>query len=465
MIKKLRRKFILIAAAALLAVILVLVAAINGLFFYENNEMLERHLSLLLQQQGNIEIRREKHPGVQDDMQPAEGAQSENAQPGGTQPEDVPPADRGEGGPRLRQPNPVLTDLFPGLSDSARFLVRGCLVYLDESDVVTDIRGDLTDTSSREELEALASRILGTGKEKGWYETYKYRVQQADDGTAQTMLAVADGSSVLYSVLSVALISGIIALVSFIVVLLIIIIASKRAVEPVAESEQKQKEFVTDASHELKTPLTVISANNEIARLTYGDSQWFDSTDKQVKKMNGLVRSLITMARMDEDRGPDMEVFSLSDAVYDTAETFRQATERGGRRLEISVEDDIYTKGEEGKLRQLVSILMDNAVKYCDPDGVIRIDLSGGRQAALSVSNTYAAVGQCDLDRLFDRFYRGDASRAADGSYGLGLSIARAIVMQHKGTIEAKAEGNDRICFRVMLKRQMAARSGGKGDE
>ena len=407
MIPGLRRKFIVIAAGALFAVIAVIVLSINGVYWYQCNDMLDHRLTLLLQEF-----------------------------------------------PKPADPQPMMGMMFPDMLDDMRFSARGCVLVLNEQGELLSVEQDITNSYSEEEMGSLADDILGRGTAKGWRSPYKYRVETrvVGAGEQQTVIGIVDASVSIYSMASVLLISVVIALISFFLVLLIIIVASGRAVKPIAESYEKQKRFITDAGHELKTPLTVISANNEIARLSFGESEWFDSVDKQVQKMNGLVRSLIAMAKMDEVQKLAAERFNLSDAVYDTVKSFEHVAKSRGRKLAVSVEEHIFFEGEEFKIRQVTSILMDNAVKYCDEGGCISVTLTAGKQIHLTVSNPCKNLSECKLERLFERFYRADKARSSDGSFGLGLSIAKSIVEMHHGTIRARALHGSIIQFEIVFR-------------
>lgn len=413
MIKKLQRKFISITAAALFAVILLVMAAINGMFFFQTDRQLDTHLDMLLREQNHV-------PGI----------------------DTVPP-------PEKKEPE----SFFSHFEDRLRIRSDGCVIYLDASGNIIDIRQDASESYSEEELSSIASALYEKGKDKGWYQYFKFlvTVQERPDGSTGTTIGLINASASLYSVFTMLLISGIIGIISFLSVLLVIILASKHAVKPMAESYAKQKQFVTDAGHELKTPLTVISANNELTRMIYGDNEWFDSIDRQVGKMNSLVRSLITLAKMDEEQKPVFDSFNLSDAVYDTAKSFESLLHSQGKLLTLDIAEGILYSGDESKLRQVVSILMDNAVKYCDERGKTAVKLTADRQIRLQVINDYSDIEKCELDKVFERFYRADRARTPDGSYGLGLSIAKSIVELHKGTIRAKALEHGRIMFEVIL--------------
>lgn len=412
MLKKLQKKFISISALGLFLMILLVIGAINVIFFLQTDSRLEESLALMLEEPQKLSGREEASR---------------------------PPQAKGG---------------MPLFENRLRIQPDGCLILLNGDGSVLEVRQDAAERYSAEELSSIAADILRSGKSGGWYGYFRFRVKTAADSGngAQTIVGLVNASSDLYSMASVLLISLAIGAICFLSALLVIVFASKRAVRPVAESYIRQKQFVTDAGHELKTPLTVISANNELARMIYGDSEWFDSIDRQVAKMNGLVRNLIALARMDEEQKPVFASFSLSDAVYDTAKSFENIIRQGSRLLTFDIEEDIACLGDESKLRQVVSILMDNAAKYCDENGKITVRLTGGKQILLQVINDFSRAADFEPDRVFERFYRADRARTPDGSYGLGLSIAKSIVTLHGGTILARTLPHDRVSFEVTLK-------------
>ncbi|MCI5953108.1 MAG: HAMP domain-containing histidine kinase [Lachnospiraceae bacterium] len=413
MIKKLQKKFISITAIALFIMIFLVMAAINCVFFLQTDRQLDIRLDMLFREQNSVRLQGNTPP------------------PGEKEPE----------------------QLFPRFEDKLRIRSDGCVVYLDTSGNITEIRQDGAGNYSEEELESIVSELTAESDSDGWYQYYKFRMVSQTDSKNQsvTVIGLINASSSLYSVFTMLLISLCIGLISFLSILLIIVLASKHAVKPIAESYAKQKQFVTDAGHELKTPLTVISANNELARMIYGDSEWFDSIDRQVNKLNHLVRSLITLAKMDEEQKPVFTPFHFSDAVFDTAKSFESLLHSQGKLLTLDIAENITYNGDESKLRQMVSILMDNAVKYCDEKGKVAVKLTGDRQIRLQVINDYADTENFEADKVFERFFRADKARTSDGSYGLGLSIAKSIVELHKGTIRAKVLEHGRIMFEVIL--------------
>ncbi len=427
MIPNLRRKFISITAATMFAVILLIIAAINGIFIVHTDSMLDTRLRHIM----NTHISADN--GLRDNFR-------QDTQP--------PP-----------QSVPSFPDKDTGFSPPfhIKLSIRydGCLIYLNHDGTVKEILQDAAQHYSEEELQTLASNIYHTGKDHGWMQYFKFHLEYKEmpNGHYEIKLGLLNASSDLYAVFTMLLISVSIGIFSFLLMLLIIIIASGKAVKPIEESYARQKQFVTDAGHELKTPLTVISADNALARMIYGDCEWFDSIDVQIEKTNGLIRNLITLARMDEEQSPVLAAFSFSDAVYDTAKSFQHLAHLDDKFMTLHIADNITYVGDESKLRQLVSILIDNAIKYCDKNGTISVTLTADKQIRLQVINDYAHAADCDLSRVFERFYRADKARTPNGSYGLGLAIAKSITELHKGEIHARTLNRSKFLFEVLLHR------------
>ncbi len=440
MIKKLRRKFISITAGALFAMILLVLAAVNGTFFFQTNRQLDQRLeSLFRQLPGQHEGESLNLPGDKEPGQPGDGPALSH---GSREQEGAPPG--------LRD---IPQNGLPRFENRLRLHADGCVISLDQDGNILEIHQDAAQNYSREELASVAAALLKKNRSRGWYQYFKYCITSLPDadGESQTVIGLLNASFDLNALFTMLLISVIIGLVSFLLVLFIIILASGHAIKPIADSYARQKQFVTDAGHELKTPLTVISADNELARMLYGDSEWFDGIDRQVDRLNSLVRSLITLAKMDEGEKPVFSPFNLSDAVYDTAKSFEGLLHSQGKLITLDIAENIRYDGEEAKLRQVVSILMDNAVKYCDEKGKVTVRLFRERQIRLQVINDFSDPEGCEGDKVFERFYRADRARTPDGGYGLGLSIAKSIVELHRGQIRTKTLDHGRVMFEVIL--------------
>lgn len=301
-----------------------------------------------------------------------------------------------------------------------------------------------------EEAVAMADEVLKKSADEGWISNFWFEKRNTPAGM---MIVFVDGTMNRYTTMRTLLISGLVLIGSAAIVMILIIVFSKRAVKPIAESYEKQKQFITDANHELKTPLTLILANLDIAETEVGANEWLDDIRAESQRMSALVNQLVLLSRMDED-GNDLVFsdFDLSAAVSDTVSEFSMLAKQNGKSLTAQIEEGAVCRGDEGAIRRVVSILLDNAVKYCDAEGAITVTLSAGKRPTLCVENPCEGLRREELDRLFDRFYRSDKSRAYTGGFGIGLSIARAVVQRHRGEITAYQKDASRIGFRVVLK-------------
>ena len=243
---------------------------------------------------------------------------------------------------------------------------------------------------------------------------------------------------------------------SFVLLLYVLLMIhfSKKLVQPFIENDERQKRFITNASHELKTPLAVISANNEMTEAVSGKTKWTESTGRQVKRLQSLIEDLVVLTRLDEMAEIALTDIDCSALVLETAESFRDVIESSGRTYRCEIEPNIHVQGEQRAIQQLTSILLDNAAKYCDEGGTITVKLSGkskGKGAVCSISNTYAAGANEDTSRFFERFYRQDESHNSGKSgFGIGLSMAKEITERLKGRIRA-SYSNQTISFTFEL--------------
>ena len=290
---------------------------------------------------------------------------------------------------------------------------------------------------------------LKDGTQRGWVSDYRYQV--FDTSTGQAIVFV-NGEMNRTMTKQSLLLFFLVLTGSGMAVLLLIILISKRVVRPVAESYEKQKQFITDANHELKTPLTLILSNLDIVESEVGKNEWLDDIRSEGERMGLLLNQLVVLSRMDEDHANlHMIPFDLTNAVSDTISEFQGLAEERQKTLVAVVEPQVSYQGDEGLIRRLMAILLDNAVKYCDVGGRIQVTLSNRRHPVITVENTYSNVDTLELDKLFDRFYRADKARTFDGGFGVGLSIAKAMAKNHHGEITVyKKDGI--VGFRVELK-------------
>ena len=221
-------------------------------------------------------------------------------------------------------------------------------------------------------------------------------------------------------------------------------------IRPMVESYSKQKRFITDASHEIKTPLAVIDAANEVQEIESGESEWTQSIHEQVARLTALTERLVFLARMDEgSAGFTMISIDLSEAVDKAASPFESVAVSRGKRLSTSIASGVRAHADAAAVAQVVELLLDNATRYASEGSVIELSLravsrgAGKGSAELVVSNAVDELPEGDLDRLFDRFYRADVSRSSKtGGSGVGLSVVRAIAEAHGGSASVCGHGN-----------------------
>lgn len=240
-----------------------------------------------------------------------------------------------------------------------------------------------------------------------------------------------------HEILRFSIMFGLFCLICFFVV---VTLFSRRVLHPIIENAEKQKRFITNAGHELKTPLSVISANTEVMEALNGENEWTKSTMKQVDRMNNLVNNLMAISRLEEQQNLQISTIDLSQITSDVASEYRSAAIQKNLTLSTTIQEHVKVKAEKETMEELLNILLDNAVKYCDPNGTItvRVASKGFNNKMLSVSNTYKNGDQVDTSKLFERFYRGDTSHnnKIAGS-GIGLSMAKGIAEFYNAQIKA----------------------------
>ena len=313
------------------------------------------------------------------------------------------------------------------------------------------ITTNMSDTYSADDIYYIADILRQSGVNKGIYRSLMYEV--VDDGL-YTVVIVIDVSADLALMQSVFRISVVTVICSLVFVFIFSYYLSKWAIQPVKTAFENQRRFISDASHELKTPLTVISANADVLESEIGENKWLENIKSQSEVMSSLVYDLLDLAKMDETK--EQLVFSefdLSNVVLSKSLEFECTAFESGKTFEQNITENIRYKGNEDSIRHLVSILIDNAIKHSDENGIVRVALTkSGNKNIFQVYNTGNGIKNSEKDKIFNRFYRSDESRSkVTGGYGLGLSIAKSIVDAHKGTISVDGEENKWISFTVVL--------------
>lgn len=426
MIKKLRRKLVAVAMLSLFIVLLIIIGTVNILNYTRMVDDAQRTINILKENDGSF---------PKPDMLPGHNK-----------------------------------DMFKGMSPEAPYESRYFFVLMDANGNVSTIdTGKIAGTDTDEAAE-YAARALESGRSAGFMGQYRFAVKDKDNGKLIIFLYCGREISNFRSVL---LISAGISLAGMLAVFLLLVFFSGRIVKPVSESYEKQKRFITDAGHEIKTPLTIIDADAQLVELDCGESEWLEDIKKQTKRLTALTNDLIYLAKMEEGQKNTVKIeFPLSDIVEETADSFRARAINEGKSLEINIQPGISYCGDEKAVRQLVSILVDNAVKYADGEGNIKVSLTGAgtkrmdtsKQAAtakssgtsrsvkLEVYNTCEHIEAESVKHLFDRFYRAEQSHNSQtGGYGIGLSVAKAVVEAHRGKISAHTQDGKSLRITVVM--------------
>lgn len=413
MIKKLQRKFVAVAMLSLFIVLLIIIGTVNILNYTRMTDDAQRTINILKENDGSF---------PKPDMKPGHGK-----------------------------------EMFKGMSPEAPYESRYFSVLMDGSGNVSTIdTGKIAGTDTDEAAE-YAAKVLECGRTSGFMGQYRFGIKDKDNGKLIIFLYCGRELSNFRAVL---LISVGISFAGMLAVFLLLIFFSGRIVKPVSESYEKQKRFITDAGHEIKTPLTIIDADAELVGLDCGENEWLEDIRKQTKRLTALTNDLIYLAKMEEGQKSSTKIeFPLSDVVEETAESFRARAVNENKKLDIDIQPEITYCGDEKAIRQLVSILVDNAVKYSDGIKIISVKLEGqGGTSKLSKGFRLQVFNSCEhiepesVKHLFDRFYRAEQSRNSQtGGYGIGLSVAKAVVDAHKGKITADTADGKSLRITVVM--------------
>lgn len=389
MIKKLRLKFILIN----MIIVSIMLTLIFGLLYYSTSQNLERES---IQMMKNLS------------SSPARMA---------------PPGD-----PQMKMHLPYFS------------------VTINQEGVATDIEGNFFDLSDTEKINEILSASYATNSDSGVLKEYKLRFLRSNTpmGSQIVFVDMVSEESTLHNLIRTFLLFGIAA---FLVFLCISIFLARWAVKPVQKAWDQQKQFIADASHELKTPLSVIMTDAELLQAPDCPDEDIVPLSEGIHamslQMSGLVENLLDLARIDNGSVKEsFEEISFSDIVSEATMIFEPVFFEKGLPLKTEIEPDIKINGISSHLKQLIGILLDNAGKYASPEGeiVVRASTLGHKKCLLEVSNQGDPMSAEDIENIFKRFYRADKARTMNHSYGLGLSIAQSVAEEHRGRIWAKSK-------------------------
>ena len=418
--RRLRRKFILVAMGAVTVVLTLIIAGINVVNYSHVCKMADARLDYILAGKDGIDWTDEPKTDLGEDVGAGKTAAGDRVV--------------------------MRTGHFEGMTAESPFDTRYFTVSIAGGQV-TDVNTARIAAVGAKRAARIAAGLYSKGWTSGFSGNYRYTVTVQGDETTYVFV---DCSRELASLA--------ISCIGWLAVLAIVTGASGAVIRPMVESYSKQKRFITDASHEIKTPLAVIDAANEVQEIESGESEWTQSIHEQVARLTALTERLVFLARMDEgSAGFTMTSIDLSEAVDKAAAPFGSVAVSRGKRLATSIASGVRAHADAAAVAQVVELLLDNATRYASEDSVIELSLravsrgQGKGAAELVVSNAVDELPEGDLDRLFDRFYRADVSRSSKtGGSGVGLSVVRAIAEAHGGS--ATVFGHDRqITFTVRL--------------
>lgn len=409
--KTLRLKFILFAMAAVTILLLVLGLSINGLAWFMFERQADAMMETLVESEGNF-MRR---PPQDDDALPRD----------------------------FRPPDMEIMR-------SARFFE----VHISDSGEILFTNVEEIFYVSEDEAVEFTRKVLDKKMASGRIDRYKYAVKEMNDGKKVYFLDMTRENLTMRTLL---IVSAVIAVISWLVVLLFVVLSSEKVVQPIVAGMEKQKRFITDAGHELKTPLAIIQSNNDANILLNGENKYSRNIKSQVVRLSDLTSDLLTLAKLDEGAAMTLGPVNVSDLVEEILPPYQDTAANRGLSMDSRIEKDITMHSHRESLVKLVSILMDNAIKYTDDGGDIRFDLKKEQNHVLIVEENSCAGHEAENpEQLFERFYRGDAARTQQNTssgYGVGLSIAKMICENLGGTLTAEYPAENRIRFTAKLKK------------
>ena len=429
MIRTLKRKFIVTAMTAVTVLLVTMLGAVNAVNVWTTRQDTARQLEDLLR----MEL--QGPPALPQKDGAEERSQTE------------PPAPHKPG----VEEQPSRGFMGEAFNENSRLSAVYFTVWIRDGAVTRTLVDRISDVSDGEAA-ALGLQALAAGRPEGRMDKFRYASGQTDAG--ETLYVFLEDSGRRNAVLRVIVLSGLAGLGGWLLMLGLVVLLSKKAIAPIAENMARQRRFVTDAGHELKTPLAIIRANAEAMELISGETKWSRNIKAQTERLTELTRNLLTLARSDESPAPEsLTPVDFSALAERSAQMFQASMERRGLTLDSAVTPGLTVRGDAGQLGTLCSILLDNAVNYAAPDSRLKLELRRqDKSCLLRLENDCDALPDCPPEQLFDRFYRADAARTqGSGGFGIGLSAAQVIAQHHRGRLSAEYLSGSRIAFTFSL--------------
>lgn len=447
MLKKLRIKFIVSAMIATTIVLAAIIGFINIKNYSDITNSAMAKIELIAENNGRFPQNK-----------PDNGTDDPTKDPPEEPPKENPNGENGDSGINKTADTLGLLTNNPALPDDkihsieAPFETRYFTAILDSSGTAIEFADTENIAIDNETAKSYAESLLENSKTQGKISVYRYKLVNFTDGRkAYVFLDCSRDLSTFRDFLQASIL---ISVAGLIVVFVLIIILSGAVMKPIAESYKKQKRFITDASHELKTPLTVIGASCDVLEFDSGENEWTKTIKEQVKELTSLTNKLVFLSKIDEENKKlGFSEFSLSEVCEEKLKGYFVVAKAENKELTTEIAPDLSLNGDMGMIKEMISLLMDNAIKYSDKNGKISFSLKkSGKYKKIIVENTTENIPDGNLDLLFERFYRPDSSRnSSTGGHGIGLSVVKAVAELHKGNVTATKKDGNIISFCVTL--------------
>ena len=338
-----------------------------------------------------------------------------------------------------------------GISPEVKFESRYFVVSFDSEGNVASSDTKHIFAISDEDSIKIAKQIYEGSSDRGFYRNFRYAKISLNGYNAVMCLDIYNGLSSANYFLIVSLSAS---FIGWITVFIIVLAFSKRIIAPVSKSYEKQKRFISDAGHEIKTPLAIIEADIGVMEINEWENEWLDDIKTQVRRLARLTNDLIHLSKLDEGKDSLKFIdFSVSDLAKETVTSFTGLATVNNKKLEANIQPNLTLKGDTESIRELLTILLDNAIKYSTGDGNISLEVKKKNgHIVIEASNSAKNLTKENAEHLFDRFYRADESRNSEtGGHGIGLSMAKAIVEAHKGNISAEVTDDGELKIKAVL--------------
>ena len=349
--------------------------------------------------------------------------------------------------PEYKPRNDELADI---ITQETQFSTRYFTIKVNNQQEIIETNMKHIASVGQEQAEQILKEVLEKNEETGYYNNYRYKIMSNENGITMIFLDCTIQLNNLKKLISQSII---IITISLIIVFIFVSVLSKKALTPIIENIERQKQFITNAGHELKTPVAVIMANADVMEMTSPENtEWIKSIKKQASRLDVLIKSLLNLANIEENKlKTNYTQFSITELIKEQIEDFKAITKN--RTIIYKKNENIFIYADINRIKELITILLDNALKYTQENGKIEIKVEKqGKNVKIQFANTCENIKNINTKKIFDRFYRVDKSRnKSKEGYGIGLSIAKSIVDSHKGKITAEINKDNMICFTIII--------------